>query len=209
MISTTDNRRRRLPATEALQDLQRRCLQRPYRRVTASPPSETTIETNESFDMTEMISATAPLEEDLYAFPKIEWTLDDESDHKQTLNMSDLSNAQDDHFNSSSHHSHSSPILGKRPRIEYHGRLVRSKSLKSSLCYLAEQSMSHRQRRGSVKTNKGSWGQFVQNDDDQEEDKIRPKLAVPHHHATNNRADQLFLRSPYLMFGADDQSGLE
>ena len=75
--------------------------------------------------------------------------------------------------NTSSHHSKSSPSLGKRSRLEYQGHLVRSKSLKSSLCYLADKSFSHQRRKLSFKSQNGSWGQFVQNDIDEEERMLR------------------------------------
>jgi hypothetical protein len=86
--------------------------------------------------MTETITATDPVEQHAYPFPKIEWILDDEDEiinQQQTLKKP----TEGDHIDTSSHHSTSSPSLGKRSRLEYQGRLVRSKSLKSSLCNLA------------------------------------------------------------------------
>jgi hypothetical protein len=184
MINTlrTDRQCRLRPATEALQDFQRRALSSPYqRRVAASPPSETTTEetTDESFNMTEIMSATVPLDRDVYSFPKIEWIPDDEDEaiHQQKS----FNNSTDDNPNSaSSHHSKSSPSLGKRSRLEYQGHLVRSKSLKSSLCYLADKSFSHQRRKLSFKSQNGSWGQFEQNDVDEEERMLR-KLTLSCH----------------------------
>lgn len=212
MVSTTERQHRLRPATEALQDLQRSALTRPYRReVTASPPSETTAEnTNTFFDMTEIMTATAPLEQDVYCFPKIEWIPDDEDEtiyQQQALKTS----TADDNVNTSSHHSRSSPSLGKRSRsrLDYHG-LVRSKSLKSSLCYLADKSICHGRQKRSIKSQKGSWGQFVQNDIDEEERMLR-KLALSHHTlqgVKSNLSDLGFLRTPCLIVD-DEQKGLE
>jgi hypothetical protein len=185
MISTTvhtDRQRRLRPATEALQDVQRSALPRTYRRrVTASPPSETTTaeSTSASFDKTETITATDPLEQDAYPFPKIEWILDDEDEiinQQQTFNKP----TEGDHIDTSSHQSKSSPSLGKRSRLEYQGRLVRSKSFKSSLCNLADKSFFHQRRKLSFESEKGSWGQFVQNDVDEEERMLR-KLTLSCH----------------------------
>jgi hypothetical protein len=189
MINTlhTDTQCRLRPATEALQDFQRRALSSPYQRsVAASAPSETTTEetTDESFNMTEIMSATVPLDQDVYFFPKIEWIPDDEYDPKIEWIPDDedeaihqqksFNNCTDENpNNTSSHHSKSSPSLGKRSRLEYQGHLVRSKSLKSSLCYLADKSFSHQRRKLSFKSQNGSWGQFVQNDIDEEERMLR------------------------------------
>jgi hypothetical protein len=208
----TDRSLRLRPATEALLDFQRSALPRTYqRKVTASPPSETTTEetTNASFDMTEIMTATVPLEQDVYSFPKIEWIPDDEDEaiyQQQTFNRP----PDEDLINTSSHHSKSSPSLGKRSRLGYQGRLVRSKSLKSSLCYLADKAFSDQRRKLSFKSQKGSWGQFVQNDIEEDERMLR-KLALSCHVVQcvkSNLSDLGSLQFPFLISG-DEQKGLE
>ena len=93
-----------------------------------------------SFEMADLLDATRPVEQAI-AFPTIEWCRDDESDDEEendnrefheTVPLGDDDEDQD-HFPS----SFSSSGLGKRSRLGYRG-LVRSKSLKTSLCNLGE-----------------------------------------------------------------------
>ena len=159
-----------LPATEALnRDMQEHGMPRPYgqRQITPSPPKEhdEPQKRKRSFDMSNLQSATEPLEEAFISFPKIEWTMDEEcevdADH-HVDEIPDLKN-DDDRFYS----SHSLPSLGERTRA-FHKSLVRSKSLKSSLCFLAERSVSRRQ--SGVSAKEGSWGYFVCDDGEEEEE---------------------------------------
>lgn len=154
-----------LPATEALNrtlseelDFCQISRERSQKRkhdgqMTASPQIKTGTQRKVSFDMIDLINATKPLEESI-AFPIIEWNLDDdddESDHR----VYDYQ-VQGDPHNSSSH-SYSSPSLGKRAK-RHHRRMVRSMSLKSSMCFLADQPDSIE---GSpISAREGSWGQF-------------------------------------------------
>lgn len=154
-----------LPATDALnrtlsREMDKCQLPRPRqrRRVAASSPqNESTVTEHKiSFDMSDLIDATQPLEETL-SFPKIEWSLDDDDDDTDYLvHEIPLPDASKDWL----HQSCSSPILGKRSRRDYHtSGLVRSKSLKSSLCYLVE--TEDPLQRLAVTTKDGSWGQFA------------------------------------------------
>lgn len=190
--------RRHLPATEALNRVERQEKPRPHRRrrVATPPTRKNATKRKSSFDMTDLMGATRPLEE-VIAFPKIEWAQDeDESDHHEFLPLHNDS----DHFLSSDH-SHSSPILGKRIRREHHG-LVRSKSLKSSLCYLAEQSTSR--RRSITKANDGSWGQFVSNSDEEQEMIYK---GIKHHRSNGDKLDLLL--APLMVFCPSEQNDLE
>jgi hypothetical protein len=171
--------------------------------------------------MTEIMTATVPLEQDVYSFPKIEWIPDDEDDPKiewipddedEAIHQQETFNRppDEDLINTSSHHSKSSPSLGKRSRLECHGRLVRSKSLKSSLCYLADKAFSDQRQKLSFKSQKGSWGQFVQNDIEEDERMLR-KLALSCHVVQcveSNLSDLGSLQPPFL-FSRDEQKGLE
>jgi len=188
-MNTMVDTRHRLPATEALnRDIERREMPRPRRRrKLGSSPQEDATKHKISFDMADLVEATGPVEEDI-AFPKIEWTLDDEeeSDH-QVPSLEDF------------HSSHSSPMLGKRTRRHYHHRLVRSKSVKS-LCYLAEDSISCRKLEPN--TNGGSWGQFATDSNEEDEDKSPIRQL--------NSADQANPRiTPFLVLCAFEQEDFE
>jgi hypothetical protein len=196
------NMHRRLPATEALQrDIEEHGMPRPFRRRKVAawhPRTDESESKSSSFDMHDMKVATEPVEKSM-EFPTIEWTLDeDETDH-ETRDMPPAGKS-DDLFGSSSHHSE--PILGKRIRLEHYSRLVRSKSLKSSLCYLAEGSVS---RRSSILSAKeGSWGQFAVCDFEEE------KRQVSEAKRSLNGTDQLDNRfDPFLMDNVRGVNDLE
>ena len=144
---------KRLPATEALDTYISRQMipEREMRRAkTITPQSsneslESTSKRKRSFDMADLLNATVPVEQAI-AFPTIAWCMDGESDneeependakepHRIPLDERDA-DEEDDYFPS----SFSSSGLGKRSRLGY-SRLGRSKSLKTSLCSLAERS---------------------------------------------------------------------
>lgn len=160
-----------------------------------------------SFDMQDLKVATEPLEKSM-EFPTIEWTLDEEETDHETRDMSPAGKS-DDLFGSSSHHSE--PILGKRIRLEHHSRLVRSKSLKSSLCYLAEGSVSR--RNSSVFSAKeGSWGQFAVCDFEEETRQVSDEVANKEFNPKRrlNRTDQLDSYSdPFLVGNVRDANDFE
>lgn len=200
MINVLDTRRR-LPATEALREMERCQLPRQcrQRRATPSPPSKNSSE-ERYFDMTELWGVTQPLE-DVDAFPTIEWVLDDDPPVPQDAPHRLPPPADDDDPMQSSYHSHSShstPTLGKRSRRSYQSRLVRSKSLNSSLCYLAEQST--RPHRGRIAHPKeGSWGQFVCHSDENS----------THQSSKTDHQMDLFLSPLMVLCSNDHQNGLE
>jgi len=201
MINTFD-RRRYLPATEALRAMERCEMPRQYQRRVVSPSPPKDDESKASFDMTDLLGATQPIE-DMMAFPKIEWALDDdEYGHQDVPRQQERPPNTEGHLQSSQH-SQSLPSLGKRSRRAYQSRLVRSKSLKSSLCSLVDRSVA---RRRCVATPKeGSWGHFVSNSDEEQEMQ-RKDMKLP-----SSRSDQLdLLISPFMVFcDAQEHNGLE
>jgi hypothetical protein len=141
-----------LPATEALErDIAQQRLPQAYGHSRSSSLKDTLEKSRKkrSFDMADLLEATAPVELAI-AFPTIEWSLDDE------INDMDVESLEVSSYFPSA--SCSSPALGKRSRFTC---LVRSKSLKSSLCSLVRRSSSH----SLVKRSEGSWGQFVCNEE--------------------------------------------
>jgi len=150
------------------------------------------------------MDATEPLEQSL-AFPTIEWTLDDdESDHEEC----EVPLKNDELLPS----YHSAPFLGnKRPRLEHHSGLVRSMSLKSSLCYLAEQSVSPSRRSSIRSVRQGSWGQFIFNDEvEHTVYKMSDNAVKEFQHLSTNGMDQIDIcLSPFLVCCAHEANGLE
>jgi hypothetical protein len=150
MMSVIDQPER-LPATEALDTYISRQMipEREIRKARTITPqsSDDSLEKRKkrSFDMADLLNATTPVEQAI-AFPTIEWCRDGESDDEKErendveeprrIPLDERAvNEGDDYFPS----CFSSSGLGKRSRLGY-SRLGRSKSLKTSLCSLAEQS---------------------------------------------------------------------
>lgn len=195
----------RLPATEALET----CIsmqmipEREIRKAKIVTPqsSDDSLESaprkkKRSFDMADLISATEPVEQAI-AFPTIEWCRDDESEHEvepdsehKALHLispfNDLNDEQDDYFPT----CFSSTGLGKRSRLGY-SRIGRSRSLKTSLCSLAEQDTSTFQEECSKLG--GSWPKFARRHGEPEpmrqhkrqkslkaaREELRPNVLVP------------------------------
>lgn len=141
-----------LPATEALErDIAQQRSPQSYGHGRSSSLQDALEKSRKkrSFDMADLLEATVPVEVAI-AFPTIEWSLDDETSDMDVKPLGLTS-----YFPSA---SISSPALRKRSRSTC---LVRSKSLKSSLCSLVRISSTH----SLVKRSDGSWGQFVCNEE--------------------------------------------
>lgn len=166
----------RLPATEALHTslASQMIPERELRRVKIVTPqsSNESLESapkrrnKRSFDMADLLTATEPVEQAI-AFPAIEWCNDgEEEDEAENAEkdqlvpvVSSLDNNDDEHdeVNDYFPSTFSSTGLGKRSRLGY-SRLGRSRSLKTSLCSLAEQSASTVEDECSKPG--GSWPKF-------------------------------------------------
>lgn len=163
----------RLPATEALDA----CISRqmiPEREIrkarTVTPQSsneslECSSKRKRSFDMADLLTATGPVEQAI-VFPTIAWGRDGESDDedependRKELNHVISQLDDDDHDEKKDYFpsSFSSTALAKRSRLGY-SRLGRSRSLKTSLCSLAEENTSTFEDECSKPG--GSWPKF-------------------------------------------------
>ena len=99
-----------------------------------------------SFDMADLLTATEPVEQAI-AFPTIEWCRDGDDDEEEDESENDANDLSAIHPLTDNHDDDndyfpsffSTSGLGKRSRHGY-SRLGRSKSLKTSLCSLAEDS---------------------------------------------------------------------
>lgn len=165
-----------LPATEALnvsmsaQMIPEREIRKAAKLVTPQASNDslesapTCKRRKRSFDMADLLNATAPVEQAI-AFPAIEWCNDGESDSEEENTEKPLHvispceiddddrDEHDDYFPS----RFSTTGLGKRSRLGYR-QLGRSRSLKTSLCSLAEQSTSTFEDECSKPG--GSWPKF-------------------------------------------------
>lgn len=157
-----------LPATKALERLQRDLPAREYRRtvlVSGDSSGSSLSSTGErgckrSFDMEDLVRATEPVEKSI-AFPVIEWCRDDEDETyiPPTFTKSVASFVQHDDDDEDD----TSPI--KRRRTSPH--LVRCKSLKDCLSSLASSNSFGPATSAleNILMQSGSWGQFVDDDD--------------------------------------------
>lgn len=161
-MMTTTMLRLPAPATEAL--IRESGVPRIYLKGSTKLPMSRKNSLTERTSVGEPVSLAAGDEREHLedVFPKIEWFLEEEELNHQVRRAPSLRDDNDDY-----HSSRSSPILGMKTRRRHRSRLVRSKSLSSSLCYLAERSSSSERR--VTRTNDGSWGHFVYDDDNGEE----------------------------------------
>lgn len=134
--------KRRLPATEALEKSIRkqRALERASKRRRTSAFGQNDSDRNGSFEMACIIHLSEPGDE-YPPFPRIEWTFDDDDDNKSDYNqVHDIPPLPSDHerdlLRSSSHSSHT--------QRDSRNPLTRSKAFETSLCYLAERSVTCR-----------------------------------------------------------------
>ena len=144
-----------LPATEALErNIAQQRIPESYGRTRQlslhdallKPPKK------RSFDMADLYDATAPLEQAV-AFPIIAWSVVDETD--------DIDHGPHEEASSYASAPFSWPVLGQRRRSSCR-QLVRSMSLRSSLCALAGSSPCQ----SFIMGVEGSWGQFVCNEEE-------------------------------------------
>jgi len=184
-----------LPATEALRTIEqcgmsRQCLRR---QVSLSPPNSA--ETN--------VTSVTEHSENINTFPKLEWSVNDHKNHDQDVPRRAILPPpnNDEHF-PLSHHSESSTILGKRIQKDPQSRLVRSKSIKSSLCHLADRSISFRRRLGT--SNEGCSGCFVGDSDAEQE-----TLCKGINHRSGRLHQRDLLLSPLVAFGKTKHDGME
>lgn len=147
------------PATEALDREQQHPMPRAslQRKRTPSNRRSRTNKNTANGIASDTMDTCESVEETL-AFPRIEWTIDDTEDDGEECTGSE------NDLVTSSHHS-APTMSSKKPR---HCRLVRSMSLKSSMCYLTDQSSCCSRRTSLRLMARGeSWGQFIS---DEEED---------------------------------------
>jgi hypothetical protein len=144
-----------LPATEALErNIAQQRIPQSYGQSRSLALQDALIKPPKKrpFDMADLYDATEPVEQAI-AFPIIEWSLVDETDDVDIEPYEASSYVPSATF--------SSPFLGQRRRSSCR-RLVRSKSLRSSLCALAGGSPCH----SFIVGVEGSWGQFVCNEEE-------------------------------------------